>query len=530
MKKYLIPVFLCLALSVLPAQGPQDIQYTQSATTTPPAAVPLLDSALGELAENIHRKLLDAKAQKISVGQFNYRGSAPPLSAYLINQLTGELANKAAKPYIILSGGTGADWTITGEIVDIAGSVIRVYARLIRSEDRSVEASFNSDFERTTAIAGMLAGGGSGSSSGDGGSSSAVDEYEPDSWENPVAYEIGIDENAPVISRSIQPSGDEDFFLLVPDRDGRIIVETTGNIDTYMEFYDADTHDLLDEDDDSGRNTNARIRYNVQAGKRYIALVRGYSGSTTGAYGFRAWIPAPREGQTSWNSPHQYEPGTNESATVINRRLESGDEEFFLLVPENEGRLTVETTGNVDTYIEFYDADTRNLLAEDDDSGSRANARIRYSAQAGKRYIAKVRGYDSDDVGNYGFRAWVQAIVRLAPDEYEPDDDPASAKTIEIGTPQQHTFHSGDDVDWVKFQITQSGRYTIRARGVNSNRLDTYIELFDANLNSIAEDDDGGESLDSLLSLQLGSGLYYLKVWCLDDEPDQPYTISINAE
>jgi len=85
-------------------------------------------------------------------------------------------------------------------------------------------------------------------------------------------------------------------------------------------------------------------------------------------------------------------------------------------------------------------------------------------------------------------------------------------------------------VDWVKFQITQPGRYTIRARGVVSNRLDTYIELFDTNLTSIGEDDDGGEAVDSRLSLHLESGLYYLKVYCLDQNPDQPYTISIEAE
>jgi hypothetical protein len=62
---------------------------------------------------------------------------------------------------------------------------------------------------------------------------------------------------------------------------------------------------------------------------------------------------------------------------------------------------------------------------------------------------------------------------------------------------------------------------------VSSTRLDTYIELFDANINPIAEDDDGGAYRDSRLYLRLDSGLYYLKVWCLDDEPDQPYNISI---
>jgi hypothetical protein len=232
----------------------------------------------------------------------------------------------------------------------------------------------------------------------------------------------------------------------------------------------------------------------------------------------------------SFDAPVPYEIGVNESAQTMDRTLHNSDEDFFLLIPENDGRLTMETTGNVDTYMEFYNADTREKLSEDDDGGSRSNARIRYNVQAGKRYIAKVRGYGNSDTGPYGFRAYLQVQVRLVPDEYEPDDDSSSAKLIEIGKPQQHTFHTPNDIDWVKFEITRPGRYTIRARGVNSNRLDTYIELFNSNLVLIGEDDDGGDILDSRLSMRLENGLYYLKVYCLDDDIDQPYTISIEAE
>jgi hypothetical protein len=118
----------------------------------------------------------------------------------------------------------------------------------------------------------------------------------------------------------------------------------------------------------------------------------------------------------------------------------------------------------------------------------------------------------------------------MIPDEYENDDNADSAKDISPGTPQQHTFTTGDDADWVKFRISRAGRYTIRTRGVNSSELDTYIELYDGNRNSIDDDDDGGEYYDSLLSVRLQAGTYYLKVECLDSEPDQPYIIRIDAE
>ena len=365
-----------------------------------------MDEAIKTLARSIHNKAVAEKVQKIAVGQFSYQGTSSVLGAYWNNQLSGELSNISGRLYLLLSGGlTGADWTISGEIISLP-EIIRIYTRLVRTENRALEGVFNSDFERSAALTTMLS-----SSGGSNSSQTAQDEWEPDAWENPLAFEIGADESVAVMNRTIH-EGDEDFFLLVPGKTGRVIAETTGSIDTYMHLYNYETRGELATNDDGASGNNAQIRYNLHAGTRYLAKVRGYGDRTNGNYGFRAYF--------------------------------------------------------------------------------------------------------------YG--------EALSPDGYEPNDDFSTANSIEIGTPQQHTFYNSDDIDWVKFQITQSGRYTIRARGVRSNRLDTDIELFDANLNSIAEDDDGGDNYDSRLSRQLQSGLYYLKVRCLDDDPDQPYTISIEAE
>ena len=412
MKKYIFAIpILVIAMTFVQAQGASEggeSAAEAAATAVTPASQ--MDAAVRTLADGLNKKLIAGKAGKIAIGQFAYRGNAVPFGNYWINQLTGELANIPNRSYTVLSAGTtGADWTISGEIIDTAEGAVRVYTRLIRAEDRAIEASFYFDFERNEQIVALLA---SGSSQGDRSSSSvAPDASEPDSFENPIPYEIGADDNAP----------------------------------------------------------------------------------------------------------------------VVNRTLSNDDEDYFLLLPASDGQLIVETTGSTDTYMEFYDAETRERLGQNDDGGSGSNARIRYSVQQGKRYIAKVRGYDGE-TGSYGFRAYIRVQVSLAPDEYEPNNDAASAKQIEIGTRQQHTFHNTNDVDWVKFQITQPGRYIIRARGVNSNRLDTYIELFDSNQNSIDEDDDSGEGVDALLILHLESGLYYLKVECLDERPNQPYIISVESE
>ena len=496
-------------------------------TTNP---VPQMDEAVRTLARSVHAKLAEKRADKVAIGQFTYQNNNTTFSSFWVNQLINELVNITGRNYTILSGpaahgAADAEWTITGEI-NVAGDTIRVFTRLIRNQDRAIEGSFISNFQRSDQINSMLVSlGNAGSSSGSGTGVSGTDIFEPDSWESPVPYTIGSSQNTPVMNRYITEE-DEDYFLLVPASSGRLTAETTGSMDTYMYLYNYDTEEELERDDDGGQSYNARITYNVRAGTRYLALVRGYSSSTTGAYGFRAYMIV-REGASSFDSPISYEIGNGEdNVTSVRRTLESGSEDYFLLVPERDGRLTIETTGRTDTYMELYDADEE-LIAENDDGGQGTNALIRQNVRAGNRYVAMVRGYSSSSTGSYNFRAFFPGAGIPGPDEYEPDDEPELAKLIEIGTPQTRTFHSADDVDWVRFEVTSSGRYVINARGENNNRLDTYLELFDSNLNLIAEDDDGGDALSARISRNLGRGTYYVKVFCLN-EPDQTYTLSVD--
>jgi hypothetical protein len=370
-----------------------------------PGFLPRLDEAVKSLAGDINIKLLSEKAGKAAVGQWTFNGEVPPLGSYWTCQLIEELTNIPGRSFAVLTGETaGADWTVSGEILEAAGTV-RVYTRIIRSGDRSLSAGFHVDFEGSPSISEMLSGGGRFPSTG-------RDAYEPDSRDNPVAVETASTAGGPVISRTLHSTEDEDFFLISPGVDGALVAETTGSIDTLLDLYEAGSSSRLAEDDDGGTDSNARIRCTVQAGRTYVARVRGYDGTT----------------------------------------------------------------------------------------------------------------------GSYGFRAYLVETVRLEPDEYESDDEASSAKDIAVGELQAHTFSTGGDEDWVKFQISQAGRYVIRARGADSAGLDTYIKLYDQDFDLVDENDDGGENMDARLSIRLRNGTYYLKVECLDEAPDQPYTISIEGE
>jgi hypothetical protein len=368
-----------------------------------------LDNAVKVLAAEIQKTLPAGESPKVALGIWNYHNLVPALGRYWAAQLVEELTNLPGRSFVLIAGDSRApDLTLSGEIVDIAG-VIRVYTQLIRFIDHSLRASFHTDFELTNHLAEMLSGGGG----RDAPSSSIIrDIHEPDSRENPLAVEIAANDGGPVINRTIHTENDEDFFLLAPGADGALVMETSGDMDTYMELYNAESGQKLDENDDGASGTNARIRRNVAAGDRYIVKIRGYG----------------------------------------------------------------------------------------------------------------------SDMGSYGFHAWLSESIRMRADEYEDDNDFDSAKELSPGTVQEHTFTTGNDVDWVKFRIDAAGRYIIRTRGINSSELDTYIELYDEDGNAIDENDDGGQYLDSLLSVRLRTGTYYLKVECLDDEPNEPYTIQVNRE
>ena len=242
-----------------------------------------LDAAVKRLTADINIKLTAERAGSINVGQFTFNNAIPSLGVYWANQITEELVNLPSRSFSILPGGAaGSDLTISGEITELSDT-IRVYTRIYRTNNRSIQAAFHTDFERNEHFAVML------SSEGSRSIPVSIDEWEPDSFENPVPFEIGLGSGTQAMNRTIHDGNDHDFFLLLPDRDGVLIMETSGDIDTYMELYNA-AGDLLEEDDDGGSGLNARIEYNVRSGNRYIAKVRGYGRDDTGAYSFRAYF------------------------------------------------------------------------------------------------------------------------------------------------------------------------------------------------------------------------------------------------
>jgi hypothetical protein len=104
----------------------------------------------------------------------------------------------------------------------------------------------------------------------------------------------------------------------------------------------------------------------------------------------------------------------------------------------------------------------------------------------------------------------------IAGDRYENDNSASRATAIATnGTPQTHSIHTGSDVDWVKFTLTERSNIVIETSGASG---DTRMWLYGPNSSSreIAFNDDGGSGLFSRIersgSNSLEPGAYYVQI------------------
>jgi hypothetical protein len=73
--------------------------------------------------------------------------------------------------------------------------------------------------------------------------------------------------------------------------------------------------------------------------------------------------------------------------------------DYFAFTLATAATVTIQTTGNLDSYGTLYSS-SGSVLTEADDTGSNLNFTIRRSLAAGTYYVA-VEGYDSSSTGAF---------------------------------------------------------------------------------------------------------------------------------
>jgi len=197
--------------------------------------------------------------------------------------------------------------------------------------------------------------------------------------------------------------------------------------------------------------------------------------------------------------------------SIVSGNLRVGQEIWYSVYAASEGLLIVETMGTTDTYLEAYRVirgSERELIAEDDDSGESANARIKIVVKPNTTYLFKLKGYGSTATGPYRIFASMDPLPQ--------------STALRIGTLYSGSIVSGDEY-WFSVIPAQNGILSMET----ISSIDTYLEAYDENYNLLGEDDDGGDGLNARLEINARAGnTYYFKVRGINSVEHGPYRLS----
>ena len=265
--------------------------------------------------------------------------------------------------------------------------------------------------------------------------------------------------------------GSEVWYRISPSQTGFISVETFGETDTYIEFYDSNRK-LLAEDDDSGEEFNACIFYYVTAGSSYLIKVRGYDSEETGPYQILAASIPTTELRVGGNSV---------SGTITE------DGANWYSVRSTGGLLIVETTGNTDTLLEAYNG-FNNFIGYDDDSGADYNARLEILTEANQTYLIILTAYES---GRYQISAKSAALPALT--------------ALTMGREIPGNLAEGGS-NWYSVRTTARGTLIVETTG----DTDTFLDAYDSSYKFLTNDDDGGEGYNARIELSVEANQTYI--------------------
>jgi len=265
-----------------------------------------------------------------------------------------------------------------------------------------------------------------------------------------------------------------------------LVIETTGNLDTYLELCDFQENYITDNDD-GGEGYNARVETLAPAGSTYLVLLYSYD---TGPFRIMA----------------SYSPLTDavelRVGSVLSGNLSYGQRQLYTVRTAQAGLYAVETTGNVDTYLEAYDA-AFNYIGYNDDGGDGYNAQIEIFAEANKIYYFMLSGYDDNEAGPYRIFTSYEAV------NAGNNTSRSTAAALRLGEAMPVFITTDSQSRWYVYQATRAVTFIVQTRG----SMDTWLNLYDNQGNLLEEDDDSaGEGYNAYISTKLNTGTYYIEV------------------
>ena len=178
---------------------------------------------------------------------------------------------------------------------------------------------------------------------------------------------------------------------------GTKVFQTFGTKDAYLYLYDSNGN-LLTSNDDGGYSLNALIRYYCSANVQYKVRVKFYSSTQSGETKL-AITPSYGALKSDSSALNTYEDiyNTSSSNFTFNTFSNKGYVRLFTYTPSEKAYYTVETEGNVDTYVYLIDPRSTYLLSSadyNDDAGEGLNASVNKELAANVPYLIVYSRWD----------------------------------------------------------------------------------------------------------------------------------------
>tara|TARA_A100001391_G_scaffold78331_1_gene50553 strand:- start:12377 stop:13663 length:1287 start_codon:yes stop_codon:yes gene_type:complete len=331
----------------------------------------------------------------------------------------------------------------------------------------------------------------------------------------------GIYDGEPVLFEVSKPADDA----------MRIDVFSTSELDPVLRVYNAESGDLLVEDDDGGEGLNSRAVISDTVAMRLRIEVTSFAGDVAGE---DAAADVVEEAAGTFIAPGtfdlrlttlDYDPQDVRAVSWNSEETGQifGGEEHLFTFPGEEGLLLevamvadTDIGNELDPYLALRDASGQ-TVAEDDDGGNDLNSLLRYVMTGDETYTIVASGL-SGSVGGYTLRVGPRREPTVqAPLQVVAIGDSATGR---IGA----GYENGDlDPSSILYQLSDSalsairdggGEVTVRMIAATSddpdfaNSLDPYLELgFDTPLGFavVESDDDGAGDLNAMIPVDLST-------------------------
>lgn len=172
--------------------------------------------------------------------------------------------------------------------------------------------------------------------------------------------------------------------------------------DSFLEIVNPETGLLLQSDDDSAGNLDARITFAPIPGVPFIIRVTTAEPNSTGEFALSVsegsppepGVPLPVPGTTSGS----LSPGDSRDPNSPGAYIDD-----YELTGLTVGQVVTVNmvSGAIDSYLFVVDGRTGAILGQDDDSGTGLNSRLSFQVQPGVTYLLRATSYRDREVGAY---------------------------------------------------------------------------------------------------------------------------------